>query len=83
MSPRHPLFGRRGRNLTLNVPVTYPEAALGATITVPSLGRPVTLKIPPGTKSGQVFRVRGRGLQHGSQAGDLLVTVEVVVPAKL
>jgi molecular chaperone DnaJ len=79
----HPLFGRRGRDLTLNVPVTYPEAALGATITVPSLGRPVTLKIPPGTKTGQVLRVRGKGLQHGSQAGDLLVTVELVVPAKL
>ncbi len=79
----HPLFGRRGGDLTLNVPVTYPEAALGATITVPSLGRPVTLKIPPGTRTGQVLRVRGRGLQHGSQAGDLLVTVEVVVPAKL
>ena len=53
------------------------------TITVPSLGRPVTLKIPPGTKTGQVLRVRGKGLQHGSQAGDLLVTVELVVPAKL
>ncbi|MGP8162290.1 MAG: molecular chaperone DnaJ [Acidimicrobiales bacterium] len=79
----HPLFGRRGHDLTLSVPVTYPEAALGATITVPSLGRPVTLKIPPGTKTGQVLRVRGKGLQHGSQAGDLLVTVELVVPAKL
>jgi molecular chaperone DnaJ len=79
----HPLFGRRGRNLTLSVPVTFPEAALGATITVPSLGRPVTLKIPPGTKTGQVLRVRGKGLQQGSQPGDLLVTVEVVVPTKL
>ena len=79
----HPLFGRRGRDLTLNVPVTYPEAALGATITVPTLGRPVTLKIPAGTKTGQVLRLRGKGIQQGSTTGDLLVSVDLVVPAKL
>ncbi len=79
----HPLFGRRGRDLTLNVPVTFPEAALGATITVPSLSEPVSLKLPPGTKSGKTFRVRGRGLRHGGQQGDLLVTVEVLVPTEL
>ncbi len=79
----HPLFGRRGRDLTLTAPITFPEATLGATITVPSLDKPVTLKIPPGTRSGRTFRVRGRGLHHGSEQGDLLVTVEVAVPAHL
>ena len=48
----HPLFGRKGRDLTLTVPITFPEAALGAEITVPSLDGPVTLKIPPGTQRG-------------------------------
>lgn len=79
----HPLFGRRGYNLTLVVPITLPEAALGATVTVPSLAEPVSLKIPPGTKWGKTFRVRGRGLHHNSQTGDLLVTVEIVVPTGL
>jgi molecular chaperone DnaJ len=81
----HPLFGRRGRNLTLTVPVTFPEAALGSTVTVPTLDEPVTLRIPPGTSSGQTFRVKGRGVPgHGrTSTGDLLVTAEVVVPKKL
>jgi molecular chaperone DnaJ len=80
---RHPLFGRRGKNLTLRVPVTFAEAALGADITVPSLDEPVTLRIPPGTPSGKTFRVKGRGVKSASTGGDLLVTVEVVVPASL
>jgi molecular chaperone DnaJ len=80
----HPLFGRAGRNLTLSVPVTFPEAALGADITVPTLdGAPVTLRIPAGTRSGRTFRVKGRGVPHAKGGGDLLVTVEVAVPAKL
>jgi molecular chaperone DnaJ len=79
----HPLFSRAGRNLTLKVPVTFPEATLGADITVPSLLDPVTLRIPPGTPSGKTFRVRGRGIRQGEKGGDLLVTVEVVVPTKL
>jgi molecular chaperone DnaJ len=79
----HRLFGRSGRNLTLRVPVTFAEAALGADITVPSLSEPVTLRIPPGTPSGKTFRVRGRGVQQGGQTGDLLVTVEVDVPREL
>jgi molecular chaperone DnaJ len=79
----HPLFGRRGRDLTLTVPVTFPEVTLGATITVPSLNKPVTLRVPPGTKTGRTFRVRGHGLHSGGQSGDLLVTVEVVVPTEL
>jgi molecular chaperone DnaJ len=80
----HALFGRDGTNLTLNVPVTFAEAALGAAITVPTLdGDPVTIKIPPGTRSGRTFRVRGRGVDKGNHHGDLLVTVEVAVPDKL
>jgi molecular chaperone DnaJ len=79
----HPLFGRKGRDLLLNVPVTFPEAVLGAEITVPSLDKPVTLKIPPGTRSGKTLRVRGRGVHAGGQQGDLLVTVEVLVPSQL
>ena len=80
---RHPVFGRRAKDLTVNVPVTFAEAALGTTITVPTLDRPVTLKVPAGTKSGRVLRVRGKGVPASSGAGDLLVTVEVSVPAKL
>jgi molecular chaperone DnaJ len=80
----HALFGRDADNLTLNVPVTFAEAALGAAITVPTLdGEPVTIKIPAGTRSGRTFRVRGRGVAKKDHHGDLLVTVEVAVPAKL
>jgi molecular chaperone DnaJ len=78
----HALFGRRGRDLTLTVPVTFAEAALGATITVPSLeGKTVSLKIPAGTRNGRTFRVRDHGLRQGNQHGDLLVTVEIAVPS--
>jgi molecular chaperone DnaJ len=77
----HPLFGRTDRNLTLNVPVTFPEAALGTTVKVPTLTDPVTVRIPPGTQSNAVLRVRGRGVpaEGGKPAGDLLVTVQVAV----
>jgi molecular chaperone DnaJ len=81
----HELFGRKGDNLTLNVPITFAEAALGTELKVPTLnGPPVTLKVPTGTANGRTFRVKGRGVtrKDGSK-GDLLVTVEVVVPAKL
>jgi len=81
----HPLFGRRGDNLTLTVPVSFDEAALGADIKVPTLGGPaVTVKIPPGTPNGRTFRVRGKGAaRKDGHRGDLLVTVEVQVPAVL
>jgi molecular chaperone DnaJ len=80
----HSLFGRRGDDLTLTVPITFAEAALGARITVPTLNESVTLKIPAGTQTGKTFRVRGRGVQYPSgKAGDLLVTVEVAVPRRL
>ena len=79
----HHLFGRKGKDLTLTVPVTYAEAALGATVTVPTLDAPVTLRIPAGTPTGKTFRVRGRGAPVAGGFGDLLVTVEVAVPSKL
>jgi molecular chaperone DnaJ len=81
----HPLFGRKGDNLTLEAPVTFDEAALGAEIKVPTIdGAPVTLRIPAGTPNGRVLRVRGRGATKKDGAkGDLLVTVAVQVPAEL
>lgn len=81
----HPLFGRRGDDLTLTVPVTYPEAVLGADVKVPTLdGPPVTVRVPPGTPSGRVLRVRGHGVpRRDGGRGDLLVTVEVAVPTRL
>jgi molecular chaperone DnaJ len=82
---QHPLFGRKGDHLTLTAPITFDEAALGAEIKVPTLGgAPVTLRLPPGTPNGRVFRVRGRGAtRKDGTRGDLLVTVEVQVPAQL
>ncbi|GGP12408.1 molecular chaperone DnaJ [Nonomuraea glycinis] len=81
----HAVFGRMGDNLTVTVPVTFTEAALGAEIKVPILkGMPVTLRIPPGTPNGRTFRVRGRGVtRKDGTMGDLLATVEVVVPKTL
>jgi molecular chaperone DnaJ len=78
----HPVFGRSGPNLTLTVPVTFPEAALGAEIKVPShRGMPVSLRIPAGTPNGRTFRVRGKGVRRSDGTyGDLLVTVHVQVP---
>lgn len=79
----HPLFGRTGEDLTLTVPITYSEAALGTTLRVPTLDGSVALKVAAGTPSGRTLRVRGRGITRGKHTGDLLVTVEVAVPARL
>jgi len=80
----HPLFGRRGNDLTITVPITFPEAALGADVAVPTLdGGPVKVRIPAGTRSGRTFRVRGKGVAARRKSGDMLVTVEVTVPQKL
>ena len=80
----HELFKVRGDDLALTVPVTFAEAALGADITVPTIdGGVVKLRIPEGTRSGRTFRVKGRGVPKSKRTGDLLVTVEVAVPAKL
>jgi molecular chaperone DnaJ len=82
---QHPLFGRRGSDLTMELPITFAEAALGAQLKVPTLDGSVTLKIPAGTKSGQTFRIRGKGAPKPKKnsSGDLLVTVTIDVPAKL
>jgi len=81
----HRVFGRKGEHLTLTVPVTFAEAALGADIPVPTLqGQKVTLKIPAGTPNGRTFRVRGKGMATPDGGhGDMLVTVEVQVPHHL
>ncbi len=81
----HELFGRSGDNLTITLPVTFPEAALGSDVKVPTLGGPtVTLKLPPGTTSGRVLRVRGKGVtRRDGSKGDLLVTIDVAVPHKV
>jgi molecular chaperone DnaJ len=79
----HRLFGRKGNDLTLTVPVTFTEAALGTTLRVPTLDGAVSLKVVPGTPSGRTLRVRGRGVPAKARAGDLLVTIEVSVPRKL
>jgi molecular chaperone DnaJ len=81
----HPVFGRTGNNLTVTVPITFPEAALGAEIKVPShRGAPVSVRIPAGTPNGRTFRVRGKGARRADGTnGDLLVTVAVQVPQNL
>ena len=77
----HELFDRDGLNITVDVPITFAEAALGAKVKLPTLnGSSVTVKIPAGTQSGKVFRVRGRGVEGSSGTGDLLATVNVHVP---
>ncbi|MBD8061868.1 DnaJ C-terminal domain-containing protein [Oceanitalea stevensii] len=80
----HPVFTMDGLNLKVTVPVTFAEAALGATIDVPTLsGETVRLKVPAGTPSGRTLRVKGRGIDTPKGTGDLLVTVQVAVPTHL
>jgi molecular chaperone DnaJ len=81
---KHPVFERDGQHLRVDVPVTFVEAALGATIQVPTLGGdPVKLRVAPGTPSGRVLRVKGRGVVTKDGTGDLLATVQVAVPSHL
>jgi molecular chaperone DnaJ len=79
----HPVFGRRGDDLTVDLPISYPEATLGANVEVPTLNGPVTLKVPAGTPSGKTFRVKGRGAPKRGGHGDLLAKVQVDVPEKV
>ncbi|MFB7515435.1 molecular chaperone DnaJ [Streptomyces sp. NPDC056144] len=81
----HPVFGRKDDNLTVTVPVSFVEAALGGEVKVPTLGGPaVTLKLPAGTPNGRTMRARGKGaVRKDGTRGDLLVTVEVAVPKEL
>ena len=80
-----PLYERRGSDLVLEVPVTYPEAALGATVEIPTPDGPVALKVPSGSESGKLLRVKGRGAPklNGGGKGDLLARLVVTVPTKL
>jgi molecular chaperone DnaJ len=81
----HRVFGRRDSDLTLEMPISYPEAALGTNLRVPTLNGSVTLKVPPGTPSGKTFRIRGKGAPRPRKGGngDLLVTVKLEVPRKV
>jgi molecular chaperone DnaJ len=79
----HRVFGRRGNDLTVELPVTFSEAALGSNVQVPTPNGPVTLKVPAGTATGKTFRIRGKGAPRRGGHGDLLVTVKVEVPQKL
>jgi molecular chaperone DnaJ len=80
----HAFFERRGADLYATIPISYPQAALGAKISIPTLKGEEELEIPEGTQSGQIFRVKGKGLPnpHGGR-GDLYVSVRVDVPSKL
>jgi molecular chaperone DnaJ len=76
----HPNFGRSGkRNLTVEVPITYPEAALGATITIPTLDGTTKIKVPPGTTSGTMLKLSGKGVETSRSTGDMLVTLTIAV----
>jgi molecular chaperone DnaJ len=80
----HPVFGRDGDNLTVELPVTFAEAALGATVAVPTLdGGSVKVRIAAGTPSGRVLRVKGRGVPRKDKPGDLLARVSILVPQRL
>lgn len=80
-----PMFHRRGDDLLINVPVTFPEAALGAKVEVPTTNGNISLKVPKGTQNGRVLRVKGKGAPRmkGGGSGDLLVKIRVDVPTDL
>lgn len=81
----HSIFSRKEENLLITLPVSFPEAALGADLPVPTLsGEEVTLRLPPGSANGKTLRIKGRGLtRKDGSAGDLLVTIEVTVPQRV
>ena len=81
---KHPVFGREGDNLTIELPVTFAEATLGATVAVPTLdGSTVKVRVAPGTPSGRVLRIKGRGVPVKDKPGDLMAKVSIVVPQRL
>ncbi|MER3630796.1 MAG: molecular chaperone DnaJ, partial [Blastocatellia bacterium] len=80
---KHPFFTRKGDNIYVTVPITVPEAALGAKIEVPTVEGKAQLRVPPGTESGQKFRLRGRGfpsLRNPDLRGDQFVEVKITLP---
>ncbi len=76
----HPYFRREGKDINLELPLNYSEAVLGGTIDVPTIDGTVSLKIPPGTGGGRIFRLRGKGVPGGDRRGDQYVKVKIVVP---
>jgi DnaJ-class molecular chaperone len=81
----HPLFGRDGDNITLELPVTLSEAVLGAKVEVPTIAGRVTVAVPKGASSGQVLRLRGKGIKNSRSGvlGDQLITVKIVLPTAI
>jgi molecular chaperone DnaJ len=80
----HPLFGRSGKkNLTINVPITYTEAALGAVISVPTLNGTTKIRVPAGTQSGTTMKITGKGVESAKSTGDLLVTIAIAIPTEV
>jgi len=81
----HPLFTRQGADIVCEIPIRFPQAALGAEIEVPTLEGKIKMKIPPGTQSGKVFRLRGKGIVslRGNSRGDQMVRVVVETPRQL
>jgi DnaJ-class molecular chaperone len=81
----HPVFGREGENITLELPVSLSEAVLGAKIEVPTIGGRVTVAVPKGASSGQVLRLRGKGIKNGRSGavGDQLITLKIVLPPNI
>ena len=81
---KHPVFTRDEENLLMTLPVTFAEAALGADIAVPTLdGEEVKVRLAPGTPNGKTLRVKGRGITRNHKTGDLLITIDVVVPQRV
>ena len=81
----HPRFERKGDNLYVKLPVTFPEAVLGARVVAPTMEGETKMTVPEGTQNGQTFRLRGKGMPHlkGNGQGDLYVTAHVIVPKDL
>jgi molecular chaperone DnaJ len=79
----HPIFQRHGLDLVLAFPVSFVQAALGDTLTVPTLDEEEELRLPAGTQPQAVLRLEGKGIKAGRQTGDLLVQIDVKIPTKL
>jgi len=81
----HPVFRRQGNDLICDVPITFEEAAVGGSVEVPTMDGAATIRVPPGTRSGQRFRLKGKGAPHprSSSRGDLFVDVQIVPPTGL
>jgi len=80
----HPIFGRSGKkDLTVTIPVTYTEAALGAVISIPTLNGTTNIKVPAGTQPGKTLKLSGKGVETAKTKGDLLVTIDVAVPTTI